>query len=414
MFDRLEAGVHRPARIMKKLFSAVAASLLLVSAAAFAVPTAQQIEQAMSQGNWQQADAGLAEVLQAHPNNAHAHYLYAQVLDREGRYDDALSHLRQAKSLDPQLKFTDPMRFAATEARIRGDANRANVVANVPGGAQQANRSGSVAQNPSFNPAPVEQKHGPSIGAWVGFAVLFAAIALVLRWGLRRARARDDGRANDDRRTQLKRATELLNDVRTLKLDVRLSTAPGHEALLKDVEGVEAQLRELVEALSNAKNPVPPYQVEDLGNRVESLKARAEGRPDPNAANTANAANASPREGDSVYAQEAERFGRNQQGPYPPQQPYPQQQGPVIIQQGGGGFGGGMGGLLTGVLLGEALSPGRDRVVERPAPGPDNNVGNGGNDGGGLDFGNGSNDWNDGSGGGGLDLGNNDDNWRDT
>jgi tetratricopeptide (TPR) repeat protein len=401
---------------MKKYLTAVAASLLFVASAAFAVPTAQQIEQAMSQGNWQKADAGLTEVLQAHPNNAHAHYLYAQVLDREGRYDDALSHLRQAKSLDPQLKFTDPMRFAATEARIRGDANRANVVANVPGGGQQANQTGSVAQNP-FNPAPVpapvQEKHGPSVGAWVGFAVLFAAIALVLRWGLRRARARDDGRANDDRRTQLKRATELLNDVRTLKLDVRLSTAPGHEALLKDVEGVETQLRELVEALSNAKNPVPPYQVEDLANRVESLKARADGRPDPNAA---NAAPASAREGDSVYAQEAERFGRNQQGPYPPQQPYPQQQGPVIIQQGGGGFGGGMGGLLTGVLLGEALSHGRDRVIERPAP--DNTFGNGGgdggSDGGGLDFGNGSNDWNDGGGGGGVDLGNNDDNWRDT
>jgi hypothetical protein len=395
---------------MKKLFTALAASLVLVSSAAFAVPSAQQIEQAMAQGNWQKADAGLTEVLQAHPNNAHAHYLYAQVLDREGRYDDALSHLRQAKSIDPQLKFTDPLRFASTEARIRGDANRAGVVANVPSPPSAA-PTGSVAQNPFNNaPAPQPEKHGPSMGSWIGIVVLFAGIALVLRWGLRRARAKDDGRANDDRRTQLKRATELLNDVRTLKLDVRLSTAPGHEALLKDVEGVEGQLRELVEALSNSTNPVPPYQVEDLANRVESLKARAEGRPDPNAASAAPAA----REGDSAYAQEAERFGRGQQGPYPPQQPYPQQQPPVIIQQGGGGFGGGMGGLLTGVLLGEALSHGRDRVIERevPVPTPDNNAGN--NNGGGLDFGNGSNDWTDGGGGGGLDLGNNDDNWRDT
>ena len=349
---------------MKKLFTALAASLVLVSSAAFAVPSAQQIEQAMAQGNWQKADAGLTEVLQAHPNNAHAHYLYAQVLDREGRYDDALSHLRQAKSIDPQLKFTDPLRFASTEARIRGDANRAGVVANVPSPPSAA-PTGSVAQNPFNNAqAPEPEKHGPSMGSWIGIVVLFAGIALVLRWGLRRARAKDDGRANDDRRTQLKRATELLNDVRTLKLDVRLSTAPGHEALLKDVEGVEGQLRELVEALSNSTNPVPPYQVEDLANRVESLKARAEGRPDPNAAPAAPAA----RDGDSVYAQEAERFGRGQQGPYPPQQPYPQQQPPVIIQQGGGGFGGGMGGLLTGVLLGEALSHGRDRVIERDVP----------------------------------------------
>jgi hypothetical protein len=248
----------------------------------------------------------------------------------------------------------------------------------------------------------------------------------VLRWGLRRARARDDGRADDDRRTQLKRATGLLNEVRTLKLDVRLSTAPGHDALLRDVEGAETQLREMVEALSNAKNPVPPYAIEDLEHQVASLKARAEGRPDPNAANTANAAQPNA-QGQSPFAQEAERFGRGQP-PYGSQGPYPQQgqQPPVIIQQGGGGFGGGMGGLLTGVLLGEALSHGRDRVIEREVPVERRNEGNDGggldfgnnnNNGGGLDLGNGSNDWDDGNsggGGGGLDLGSNDDSWRDS
>lgn len=100
-----------------------------------------------------------------------------------------------------------------------------------------------------------------------------------------------------------------------------------------------------------------------------------------------------------------------QQQPYPPQQPYPQQQPPVVIQQ-GGGFGGGMGGLLTGVLLGEAMSGGRERVVERDVivdgehrrqeadPGFD------------LGRGDDSN-WSDGSGGGGMDLGSNDDGWTD-
>ena len=64
-------------------------------------------------------------------------------------------------------------------------------------------------------------------------------------------------------RTQLKRATELLNDVRSLKLDVRLSTQPGHEAMLKEVEGIETQLRQMVEALSNSKNPVPELDPEN-------------------------------------------------------------------------------------------------------------------------------------------------------
>ncbi|WP_162065508.1 tetratricopeptide repeat protein [Burkholderia sp. THE68] len=403
---------------MKKFLTAVALSLSLASPLAFAVPTAQQVEQSMTQGNWKQADAQLSEVLDAHPKNAHAHYLYAQVLDREGRYSDALSHLQQAKSLDPSLSFTDPSRFAATQARIQGDATRANLAPRSNNGANT-----SSAQNPfsQDQAAAAPQSHGLGAGAWIGFAVLIAAIALVLRWGLRRARARDDGQAENDRRTQIKRATELLNDVRTLKLDVRLSTAPGHEALLKDVEGAETQLREMVESLSNSKNPVPPYAIEDLENQVASLKARAEGRPDPNAASNAQAGapNASP------YAQEAERFGRGpqqypQQGPYPPYPPQQGQQPPVIIQQGGGGFGGGMGGLLTGVLLGQALSHGRDRVIERDVPvdRPAQNDNGGldfGNNGGGLDLGNGSNDWNDGGGGGGgLDLGSNDDGWRDS
>ncbi|KMQ80574.1 TPR repeat [Candidatus Burkholderia pumila] len=377
---------------MKKTLTALALVLSLAFPLAFAVPTVQQVKQSMTSSNWQKADSQLSEVLQAHLNNAYAHYLYAQVLGREGRYSDALSQLQQAKSADPSLSFTDPSKFAETQARIQSHAQggtRASTTANPFNQGSQA--------------AAASQKHGPSMGMWVGLIVLIGAIALVLRWGLKRARTRDDGQANDDRRAQIKRATELLNDVRTLKLDVRLSAVPGHEARLKDVEAAETQLRKMVEELSNSKNPLPPYAIEDMENRVASLKARAEGRPDPNATENAPQGN-----GGSAYAQEAERWGRNQQQPYPPQGQYPQQQGqqgPVIIQQGSGCFGGGMGGLLTGVLLGEAMSHGRDRVIEREVPVERRDDNNGG-----LDFGNGSNDWN----GGGLDLGSNDDNWRDT
>jgi hypothetical protein len=395
---------------MKKYVMAVVASLMLVSATAFAaVPSAGQIEQSMTQGNWSQADAQLNEVLQAHPNNAKAHYLYAQVLDREGRSSDALAQVQQARTLDPAIKFTDPSRFNAMEARIRSDANRVNSSANTSNTSNST--STSVTRNP-FNQGAVAapERHGPSMGMWVLLAVLFVGIALVLRWGLKRARSNDDGQADADRRTQLKRATELLNDVRSLKLDVRLSTQPGHEAMLQEVEGIETQLRQMVEALSNSKNPVPPYAIEDLANQIDSVRARSEGRPDPRT--TAAPASA---DGQSVYAQEAERFGRNPQG-QPPYSPYPQQQPPVIVQQ-GGGFGGGMGGLLTGVLLGEAMSGGnRERVIEREVPVDDDELrrrrGNDdNNNGGGLDFGNGSNDWSD-NGGGGVDVGSNDSgNW---
>ncbi|CAE6839435.1 tetratricopeptide repeat protein [Paraburkholderia domus] len=397
---------------MKKFLASAFASLMFVSAMAFAVPTVQQIESAMSQGNWQQADVGLSEVLQAHPNNARAHYLYGQVLDREGRSADALAQVQQAKTLDPQIRFTDPTRFAQTEARIRKNAERAgaaggNTTSRAANPFVQQNSPTVQQQSAAVPQAP--QRHGPGIGMWVGIILLIGVIALVLRWTLRRARSQDDSRADDDRRVQLKRATEMLNAVRSLKLDVKLSTVQGHEALEKEVESTEDQLRGLVETLSNSKNPVPPYQLDELEQRIGSMRARAEGRPDPYAAPAA-ATQQSP------YAQEAERFGNPPQAPYPQQGPY-QQQPPVIVQQGGGGFGGGMGGLLTGVLLGEALNSGRERVVERDVIVDDETRrrgGDGGN-GGGLDFGQGSNDWSDNS-GGGVDMGSNDDSggWSDT
>jgi hypothetical protein len=80
---------------------------------------------------------------------------------------------------------------------------------------------------------------------------------------------------------------------------------------------------------------------------------------------------------------------------------------------------GGMGGLLTGVLLGEALSHGRDRVIERDVIVDDDEARRRAaerDNSGGVDFGQGSNDWNDDSGGGGgVDFGNDDSGgWSDT
>ncbi|HXZ06536.1 MAG TPA: tetratricopeptide repeat protein, partial [Paraburkholderia sp.] len=300
---------------MKRFLAAACVSLMLVSGGAFAVPSATQIESAMQQGNWQQADAGLAEVLQAHPNNARAHYLYAQVLDREGRYADALTHIQQAKTLDPQVRFTDASRFAQTEARIRRDAQRAGATTTNRAAnpfAQQAAPAAQVQQATMMQPV-TPKRQGVSMGMIIGLVVLFVAIAFVLRWTLKRARSNEDSRADGDRREQLKRATELLNAVRSLKLDVRLSTVPGHEALEREVEGLETQLRQLVETLSNSPNPVPPYQLDDLARQVDSVKARSEGRPDPNATGAAAYGPAPLGSGDSVYAREADqRFGQQQ------------------------------------------------------------------------------------------------------
>lgn len=398
----METGANSPASIMKKFLIALSASLVLVCGTAFAAPSVQQIEAAMSHGNWQEADAGLQQVLAAHPNSARAHYLYAQVLNREGQFEQALAQINQAKTLDPQVRFTSPSRFAQVQARLRADAMRFPLAAS-----SNAAQGGTV--NPLPHPAtgvaplaPVSpagaaaQQHAPSKGLWAGLIVVVVGIVFALRRTLSRAKSSDSARADTDRRDQLKRATDLLNDVRSLKLDTRLSTAPGHETLEKEVEDFETQLRTQVEAMTNGNATLPPGQLDELESQFAGLKARADGRPDPNAQRAAGAG--------SAYAREANaNFGNQAQPPYPNMPSQQQQPQPVVIQQGGGLFGGGgLGGLLGGVLLGQVLGGGRDRVVER-----DVIVNNDAQQGGGLDFGQGS-DWGDGGSGGGMDFGNND------
>ena len=378
---------------MKK-FTALAALVLLLSVAtfgsrvAFALPSVQDVETSMTQRNWQQADSQLGEVLAAHPKNARAHYLYGQVLEREGRSTDALAQIEQAKTLDPSIRFTDPARFASVERSIRANAGRV-----ATGNIQRQRNTPAIMQQTAPATLAAPPRHGPSAFAWLAILVVIAAVVGVLVWTVRRNRANQDGQATDQRRAQLKRATDLLNAVRSLKLDIRLSTDPGHEALEKETEGVEAQLRETVESLSASQNPVPEYRLDELERQVASLKARSEGRPDPALAPQGSEP--------SPYALEADRFGRTGQStpPAPPQ--------PVIMQQPGGG----MGGMLTGVLLGSILGGGRDRVVERDVLVDDDSRRRG--DGGNIDFGQGGDNWND---GGGIDVGSNDDSggWSDT
>ncbi|MEX3582933.1 MAG: tetratricopeptide repeat protein [Burkholderia sp.] len=343
---------------MKKFVAAAGIALLVASASVCAaVPSFSQVIQSINQHDWQRADSQLTQVIAAHPDNARAHYLHGQVLDREGRPVDGLAEIGRARSLDPTLHFTNPSVFAQTEAKLRADANHAS-------GERRSATAGdalmpsptppSTVQTSSIAPAAKPAHHGPGMITWLGLIAVIVVVVLVLRSTLNRWRVAGNQEAYNERRAHLKRATDLLNEVRPLRLDARISTAPGASALAGEIEAVDNDARTLVETLSSGKNPVVPYQVEELERCFASLKARVEGRPDPNAAPAAPAAASG-----SVFAQEAGRLSQSKQPyppsyhPYPPQSPQPQQPS-VIVQQGGG-----IGGLLTGVLLGEALSGGR-------------------------------------------------------
>ena len=382
---------------MKKLLAvAVLAIAGLAQSAWAATPSAKDVEAAIRSGNYAQAESMLSEVVEAHPNSARAHYLYGQVLDRNGKAAAGLAQIEQSRTIDPSIKFTDPAEFRAVERHVQADADATGgSVAQRPsaqhGAADQA-PTGVMTQDGGVAPAP-RASHGIGMGVWLVFLLVIAAVIGVLIWTVRRARNKGDGEAKDMRLAQMRRATEVLNTVRSLKLDLRLSTAPGHDVLTNEAEGLENDARDTIAAL-NGDSPVPDYRVEDLERRFASIKARAEGRPDPNAAQ----ANAGYSDTGSRYAQEADRFGAPQ---------YPGAPGQTVIVNNPPPSGGG--GLLTGVLLGSVLSGGfggRDRVIERDVIVDDDELrrrGGGGNvPDPGIDFGQGGNDWDN---GGGIDTG---------
>jgi Tetratricopeptide repeat len=420
-FFRQAAGQLTMVSIMKRLIAVVfMVCASLFAQMAVAAPNVKDVEAAVRAGNYAQAESMLAEVIQAHPDSARAHYMYGQVLDHNGKAADGLAQIEQARTLDPSLKFTDASRFRAVERHVQADADAAtrggnsglgngansNVAGLAAGNGPNGLRSGSSlsrgAGTETAEAAPPVRE--PSSKIWILFVIVIAGVACVLVWTVRRARSKGDGEAKELRLTQMRRATEVLNNVRTLKLDLRLSTTAGHEQMEGEAENLETDARDTVGAL-NGGNPVPDYRVEDLERRFASLRARADGRPDPTAAGAPGSGN-----NPSPYAQEADRFGAP---PYPSYPNGPAGQPQVIVQQQPGGGSG----LLTGVLLGSVLSGGfggeRERVVERDVVVDDDELrrrgGADNNPDPGFDPGQGGNDWD--SGGGDVDAGGGGDDW---
>jgi hypothetical protein len=71
----------------------------------------------------------MREVVTAKPGSARAHYIYAEVLARNGNFAAASEQARLARETDPKVTFTDPGKFAAFESLLArqsaGTASRA-------------------------------------------------------------------------------------------------------------------------------------------------------------------------------------------------------------------------------------------------------------------------------------------------
>ena len=101
---------------MKKLIACVA--LVGLSALAWALPTLQQVEAEVRQGHYAQAESMMREVVAAKPGSARAHYVYAEILAHDGKLQLAVDEARKARTIDPDVKFTDPEKFRTFEASL--------------------------------------------------------------------------------------------------------------------------------------------------------------------------------------------------------------------------------------------------------------------------------------------------------
>jgi hypothetical protein len=141
-------------------------AVVLWSAAAFALPSTEDVQAAVKAGNYPQAESMMQEVVTAKPQSAKAHYVYAEILAHDAKFGEAAAQARQAREIDPKIGFTDPDKFRGFEQTLQREQAGA-------GAGTQATPNHAVQQHAST--APYQQAASAGTPGWVwglGFAVV--------------------------------------------------------------------------------------------------------------------------------------------------------------------------------------------------------------------------------------------------
>ena len=246
--------------------------MLFFSAVAHATPSVKDVVAAIDSGNIHGADVMLQDVLTAYPNNARAHFIDAQVLGMEGRPGDGLEQLHAAEQLDPSLHFASASRVAKVEAKLNAE------LAQLQSAASQRDAPNAEVAPQTVQPSPAhvaEADDGGPTAAVVGLlAALVVTLAIFVVVIHRRKQAR---LAEEKRRELLSRMTTLINDVRTIALDSRLSADGAAKALAPEAQGLESAVREGLSTLSGGRT-FPEHAVANLERHAADLRSRLEGR----------------------------------------------------------------------------------------------------------------------------------------
>ena len=172
---------HRAAAMTKKLL--LAFSLAWLATVAWALPTVDQVQVEVRNGNYAQAETMMREVVDAKPGSAKAHYLYAEILAHNGSFAKASDEAKRAKQIDPEIKFTQPEKYRAFEQLLERESNAA------PRASSGLTRMAS----PAAAAAPAaEVPRAAAIPSWVWIAGL-GVVGFMLWRGF--ARSREAGQA---------------------------------------------------------------------------------------------------------------------------------------------------------------------------------------------------------------------------
>ena len=157
----------------------VSLALALVTAVAFALPTTQEVEAQVRQGNYSQAEAMMNEVVTARPGSARAHYVYAEILAHNRNYAKAADEAQKARQIDPALSFTDPAKFRAFEqllAREQSASKSSSGSLNIGPSGTSTDRAAPARAAPTRE-APVRESTGAPGWLWGLGAIALAWVA---------------------------------------------------------------------------------------------------------------------------------------------------------------------------------------------------------------------------------------------
>ena len=370
-----------------KLSGKLCAAMLALSfaGAAFGAATLHDVEIAVKVNHDEvQGEKLMREVVAGDPGNARYHYIFAQILDKNGKHEDALREFNEMKKLDPSYSFEkEPMHVQVFGDKLANETARAGVPA--ASAAMPAAPRAETRTVPTIPPAPdVPHKSGHTM-LWVILALIVLGVGgwFVFRRTAAKDKQEDEARVKALRQDQLKQANALLESVKPLRLDVRMASPPN-TALLAELDDAEKALIGLIERLSQA--PVAQYEIDAQSDNLAHLRRKFEGKADPapqlqpapepvqdNAPQTVYQGGQGTGFGmpqqvnNGVNAGAGAVMGGAVNTVYQPvgyQQGYPQVvQQPMYVEQNSGM--GAVGGLIAGVVLGEMMSGHHDREVVR-------------------------------------------------